>query len=282
MGVVDRECVGIIPTLTTLAGISKVLEAVKASACGVVLIREFPAHQIVVGEAMVDLNVKLPIGSVARTRCEPVVKEAPPSDIGLWKVAHHLLRHRVNQIAGYIGGETARTAWTRIGGDVVEGNEGTAYDAALTVTKNPGPWVKNLTSVRTASPGTVERASFCSTKFAEITCPHGIAGNACLSRARAVFGAVVIVEEEEGSVLEDWAANGTAVIVAAQRRNGLSISVGEPVVRIETVVAEKLINATVKLVGSRARDYIDHRGARKPVFRAEIGLLDFEFLNCLD
>src|SRR5215467_8781472 len=125
MGVVDRECVGIIPTLTTLAGISKVLEAVKASACGVVLIRELPAQQVVVGEAMVDLNVKLLVGSVARTRCEPVVKEVP-RDIGLWKVTHHLLRYRVNQIAGYIGGGTARTARTRIGGDVVEGNEGTA------------------------------------------------------------------------------------------------------------------------------------------------------------
>ena len=38
MCVVDRECVGIILTLTALAGIGKVLEAIKTPACGVVLI----------------------------------------------------------------------------------------------------------------------------------------------------------------------------------------------------------------------------------------------------
>ena len=73
MRVVDRECVGIIPTLTALAGIGKVLEAIKAPACGVVLIREFPTHQIVLCEAMVDLDIKLLIGTLARTRCEPVL-----------------------------------------------------------------------------------------------------------------------------------------------------------------------------------------------------------------
>ena len=65
MGVVDRECVGIIPALTPLTRIGKILKAIQASACGVVLIREFPTHQIVVGEAMVDLNIKLLIGIVA-------------------------------------------------------------------------------------------------------------------------------------------------------------------------------------------------------------------------
>ena len=73
MRVVDRECVGIIPTLTALAGIGKVLEAIKTPACGVVLIREFPTHQIVLCEAMVDLDIKLLIGTLARTRCEPVL-----------------------------------------------------------------------------------------------------------------------------------------------------------------------------------------------------------------
>ena len=222
MCVVDRECVGIIPTHTTRTGVGKVLEAIKPPACGVVLIREFRTHQIVVGETMVDLNVKLLIGSVARTRCEPVVKEAPPRDVGLRKVAHHFLRHRINQIAGDVGGGTTGTARTRVGGDVVEGNEGTAYDAALTVTEYPGPGIPNLTSVRTAYSGAVERASFCSTKFAEITCPHGVARNACIGRARAGFSPIVVIEEEEGFILEDRAAYRTAVIVAPQRRDGIS------------------------------------------------------------
>jgi len=119
MCVVDRECVGIIPTRTPRAGIGKVLEAIKAPACWVVLIREFHAHQIAFCKAMVDLNVKLFIGAVARTSPEPVLKKAPTGDVGLWKVAHHLLRHRVNQIAGSLSGRS------RAGkcGDIVEGNE---------------------------------------------------------------------------------------------------------------------------------------------------------------
>ena len=165
--------------------------------------------------------------------------------------------------------------------NVVKWNELASYDAASIVIENPGPRVPNLTSVRTASPGAVERASFCSAKFAEITRPHGITGNACISRARAAFSPVVIIEEEEGFVLEDRAANRTAVIVAAQWRDRISVAVCEPIVGIEAIIAEELVNTTVKLVRAGARHHIDHRGARKPVFRAEIRLLNFEFFHCL-
>ena len=119
MCVVDREYVGIIPARTALTGIGKVLEAIKAPACGVVLIREFPANQIVLRKAMVDLNVKLLIGALARTRPEPVLLNASAGDVGLRKVAHHLLRHRVNQIAGSLIGRSR----AGIGGDIVVRNE---------------------------------------------------------------------------------------------------------------------------------------------------------------
>src|SRR5262249_27595511 len=186
MRVVNRECVGIIPTHTTSTGIGKVLETVETSACGIVLVREFCTHQIIVGEAMVDLDIKLLIGALARTRCEPVLQKASAGEVGFWKVAHHFLRHRVNQIAG------ARS-WRKravVSGEVVEGNDGAAYGAALIVVENPGPRVPNLASIRTALPGAVKRASFFGTKFAEITCPHGVAGNACFSRLRAGFSSI--------------------------------------------------------------------------------------------
>ena len=118
MCVVDREYVGIIPTRPSRTGIGKVLEAIKAPACGVVLIREFRAHQIVLCKAMVDLNVKLLIGALARTSPEPVLLNASAGDIGLWKVARHFLRHRVNQIAGSLIGRSR----AGICGDIVEGN----------------------------------------------------------------------------------------------------------------------------------------------------------------
>src|SRR5262252_2053806 len=157
MCVVDRECVGIIPTRTALTRIGKVLEAIKAPACGVVLIRELPAHQIVLCKAMVDLNVKLLIGALARTRPKPVLLNASTGDVGLRKVAHHLLRHRVNQIAGSLSGRS------RAGpcGDIVEGNEHAAYDAACIGIENPGVRVPDLTSLHTASPDGTKRASLC-------------------------------------------------------------------------------------------------------------------------
>ena len=224
---------------------------------------------------MVDLDIKLLIGAVARTGPEPVLVNASTGDVGLWKVGHHLLRHRVNQIAGDIGVGTARA---RIGGDVIEGNEGAARYSAI---ERSGVWVPNLTSIRTASSGAIERSSLCGAKFAKITGPHRVAGNSSSSRAQSRLSQAVVIEEEESLVLEDRAANGATIIVAAQRRNGISIAVCEPVVCIEAIVAQELVHAAVKLVRAGARDHIDHRGTGKSVFRAKIRLLNFEFFHCL-
>jgi hypothetical protein len=73
MRVGEGEEVGVAPTRAALAGISEVLEAVQALACGIVLIGKFPAHQIVLGPAMVNFQVELVVGPVACTRTEPVV-----------------------------------------------------------------------------------------------------------------------------------------------------------------------------------------------------------------
>src|SRR2546423_3411943 len=224
---------------------------------------------------MVDLNVKLPIGAFARTRPEPVLVNASAVDVGLWKEGHHLLRHRINQIAGDIGVGTARGG---IGGDVIEGNERAARYSAI---ERSGVRIPNLTSVRTASSGGIEGSSICGTKFAKITGPHRVAGNSSSSRAQSRLSQAVVIEEEESLVLEDRAANGATIIVAAQRRNGISIAVCEPVVCIEAIVAQELVHAAVQPAGAGARDHIDHRSTGKSVFRAKIRLLNFEFFHCL-
>src|SRR6266700_2714927 len=71
---------------------------------------------------MVDSNVKLPIGAVAWTRADPVCEVTSACEVGLWKVAHHLLRDGINQIAGTASGR----AWAVISGEVIKGNEGVA------------------------------------------------------------------------------------------------------------------------------------------------------------
>ncbi len=138
-----------------------------------------------------------------------------------------------------------------------------------------------MTGSGTALPIVIERPSLCGTHFAKITGPHRIAGNGSTSCAQAGLTQAVVVEKEESFVLDDRAADGTTVIVAAQGRNGISRAISEPVVRIEAGVAEELIHTSVKLIGTGAPDHIDHRGTRKPEFRAEIRLLNFEFFHRL-
>ena len=58
MSIIDGKQVGVGPTGTALTGIREILETVKALVV-TVLIRILRGHQIVLGEAMVDLDVEL-------------------------------------------------------------------------------------------------------------------------------------------------------------------------------------------------------------------------------
>ena len=58
MSIIDGKQVGIGPTGTALTGVREILETVKALAM-TVLIRILRGHQIVLGEAMVHLDVEL-------------------------------------------------------------------------------------------------------------------------------------------------------------------------------------------------------------------------------
>src|SRR5215467_12202589 len=57
--------------------------------------------------------------------------------------------------------------------------------------------------------------------------------------------------EEEQFVLDDRATDGTAILIEMQRRSGIAFLIGEEGVRIQLVVADKLPQTPMEIVGAR-------------------------------
>ena len=64
MRVVDGEQVGVAPTRTALTRVGEVLETVNTQAV-TVLIRKLAAHQVILGETMINLDVELVVVTAA-------------------------------------------------------------------------------------------------------------------------------------------------------------------------------------------------------------------------
>src|ERR1700724_854188 len=100
--------------------------------------------------------------------------------------------------------------------------------------------------------------------------------------AKLLETAPLIVEEEEGLVLDDGASDGSAKIVFVMNGPTASRLLVEPVVGVECGVAEELIKAGVELVRPRAGNNVNQRCAGKPVLSTEIRLLHLELFHCVD
>src|SRR6266568_4066462 len=129
---------------------------------------------------MIDSDIELLIGPVARAGAEPVLVDASAGKVGLWKVAHHLLCHGINQIAGNTGIGTARA---RPKGEVVKANKCAAYHATRVGIENSGVRIPDLTGCHAAQAIIIECPSLGGTHLAKIAGPHGIAGNGSSTRA---------------------------------------------------------------------------------------------------
>src|SRR5256885_979942 len=124
---------------------------------------------------MIDLDIELPVRTTACTRAEPVTQIISAGSIGLWKVAHHLLCNRIDQIAGSL----VDWAWALISGQVIVRDILAAQDAASIAVKDPGVRIPDLAGSFAAQPIAVEGPSLRSAQFAKIAGAHGITGNAC-------------------------------------------------------------------------------------------------------
>src|SRR5690349_20044477 len=121
---------GIAPTGGASTRIGKVLEAVKTFV-RTVLIGKLPADQVVFREAMVDLDVELPVTTAVRPSPNPVLVDASAGKVRLGKQRHHLLCHGIDQISANAGSglKVRRQGWISradVVSDVIERDEGVA------------------------------------------------------------------------------------------------------------------------------------------------------------
>lgn len=97
----------------------------------------------------------------------------------------------------------------------------------------------------------------------------------------ALLGAFV-VEEEEGFVALDGAAEGASEDIAAEGIAPGSRAVGEETVGIEFVVAEKFEDVAVELVGTALEGHDDACAADVAVFAAAVAGDDFDLFEGVD
>ncbi|PYV81922.1 MAG: hypothetical protein DMG05_29050, partial [Acidobacteria bacterium] len=92
---------------------------------------------------------------------------------------------------------------------------------------------------------------------------------------------LVVVEKEEGFVLEDRPTNGSSEIIPFVFRFRLTFPVGKEVVGVPAGTAGPVIATAVKLVRARLADDIQHGSTVCPVLRRKAVGLDLKFLNKL-
>src|SRR6185437_13189228 len=142
--------------------------------------------------------------------------------------------------------------------------------------------VPNLTLWVGTLAGGVKRSAIGGAYLAKVPGAFGGAWDTGLRRGRRGFAGTVPIEEEEGLILEDRTADGAAIVIAAERWDGLPIMIGKPAIGIENLVADKVVAFAMKDVGPGLRDHVDDRTAGESILGAEVGLLDFEFLYGFD
>ena len=85
------------------------------------------------------------------------------------------------------------------------------------------------------------------------------------------------------AVVEFWnhhrPANRSAKLVEPERRPLRAAAIGEKVIRVQLVIAEKLIRAEVELIRPALGDDIEHAARRPPIFRRKIIRFHLELLH---
>src|SRR6185369_9889291 len=98
----------------------------------------------------------------------------------------------------------------------------------------------------------------------------------------AIFTAPLFRPEEEHSVLDDWAAEVSTVVVVIEFWSLIARTVDEEVVAVEGVVPVELEQAAVKVVAATLGDQVDDRALRLTKLRAEAIALNTKLLNRVD
>src|SRR5262249_59970909 len=96
---------------------------------------------------------------------------------------------------------------------------------------------------------------------------------------RALLLRVFVTTEEERLVSNDRSTQNSAVLITVERRKGSPGPVGKPVVRIQSVIAEKVVTGAVEAVRARTGYHVHHSAACLAVLRREEVRLHLELLH---
>ena len=243
---------------TRSARIGDIAETVEAVA-RVSLPRVFDAHQVLITEPVVDLDVVLIVGALIRSGTNPirvrVVARRPHAFVGKRIVLHELERNRIDQVARIrwklvFGPVKVWAAWAHVSRHVVERYVSGPHGAARTRVVQTGIRIPKLPAIRGTTAVGVETSAGIPAQFSKVACSLGGARHTELAAGGGSAARAVIVEEKESLVFLDRPAYRAAKIVVAQRRDGHAALIIEPVVSIQFLIAEELVEAAMELVGA--------------------------------
>ena len=281
------------------AGIGGVVEAVERSGRAVI-VRILGAQQILLVEAVVDLQIPLIVVTLHRLRIDPVDSRtgAGTAEVGFRKVLHEGFGYRVDQVSlparqsvrgsvGIVGkdliGRMLRVDGAGVSRQVIlwDGYEAPSAANRRVIVARIG--IPELTARVGAYSPVIEGSTGVPAELAEVALALIIAGHTIEGRPGQLGDAsALVVKEEEHLILPDRSADGATEVVAPQGYLGNSLVVTKPVICVHLVVTQKLEQAAVKAVGARACDHIDDGGAAEPVFGAEVRFLHLELFNGID
>ena len=116
-------------------------------------------------------------------------------------------------------------------------------------------------------------------RLREVTCALQCGRNRNRRTGRALLLRVFVTAEEECLVFNDWPAQHAAVLIAAERWKWSPSPVGEPVVRVQSGIAEKVVTGAVEVVPARAGHHVHHSAACLTVLRRKEVRLHLELLH---
>ena len=115
----------------------------------------------------------------------------------------------------------------------------------------------------------------------EVASAYGLRRDREGASQRSTCALAFVAREEEGAITDQRPPEHGAILILAERWNGLVLRI-EIVPRIEHLVAEELEHAALKRVGACAGRDVDQGGGLAAELRRILRLLDLELLNGVD
>jgi len=283
MCIVERYKVRSRLILAPGARIDEVVKAVESLITGP-LLRILAAQQVLLVEAVVDLDVVLIVGVSACAGGDPIIVDGSVGHVGLGVGVelHHVLSDRIDQISRACLQVRVWVAGARVGAHVVIRDEVGAQGARSLVGRDVASHIRivDLSCGHRAQTGAIEGAAGCAAHFAKVAgVPLRGGGNTGLVGSSIRLAGAVVIHEKVNLFTPDGTAERAAKLLPVYRRQRNAGLVIEPVVCVGNGVADKVVDFPMKLIGAGTRDHVHDRAAGKTKLGAEVRLHDAHFVH---